>query len=129
MSRWVQHISGQGQKWEVYEPHNSSKLWAVNLGDARDNCAYLPVFEYVLCDPPEQWEDVTGECHAIEVYPEIPLHFQGGIASSNHDVLFEKSKTHGMSYQLRKVEVNRVGPGIPNGCKKQWSFIVERRRS
>lgn len=59
MSRWVQHISGQGEKWEVrdgYNPLNSD--WSV-YGKNRADRHYLPKSEYLECQPPRR--RVTGE--------------------------------------------------------------------
>lgn len=60
MSQWVQHISGQGEKWEVVHTGMKSTEWAVN--DKRGiGKHYLPTSEYILCDPPEEWEVCTGD--------------------------------------------------------------------
>jgi hypothetical protein len=63
--QWVQHISGQGEKWEV-EGRYTDAAWKVHAKDKTVTLAhYLPKSEYRLCDPTEQWEAVTGEDYRI----------------------------------------------------------------
>ena len=57
MSKYVQHRSGDGEKWEVltkwedgFNARTSGRVY------------YLPSSEYVECSPPEEWQDVTEEC-------------------------------------------------------------------
>ena len=57
--RWVQHISGQGEKWEVEGLGESKVRWITDGRDGLRN--HLPKSEYILCNPPEEWENVTGE--------------------------------------------------------------------
>ncbi len=58
--RYVQHISGVGKKWELLGEAPVTLLgWSVEESGLS---LYLPKSEYRLCDPPEQWVDVTGEC-------------------------------------------------------------------
>lgn len=54
VTRYVQHISGQGEKWEVKK--EDGYTWCVN--NNRLLC-HVPKSEYRLCEPPEEWEDVT----------------------------------------------------------------------
>lgn len=57
--KYVQHISGQGAVWEVHS-HNTYE-WNVKPAQG-DKCSVfheLPKSEYKLCDPPEQWVQVT----------------------------------------------------------------------
>lgn len=64
--QYVQHISGQGAKWLVSgdsENYERMGQWKVMESRARNfNFHYLPKSEYVLCEPPERWVDVTAEC-------------------------------------------------------------------
>ena len=72
MSRWVQHISGLGAKWEVSDLLRplwmrdgivvSENEWLVLHASSKAPVHLLPKSEYVLCDPPEQWENVTEQC-------------------------------------------------------------------
>ena len=63
MSKWVQHRSGDGEKWEVIGQGGRTKdyelEWSVKKGE---HCYNLPKSEYIECSPPEEWEDVTVEC-------------------------------------------------------------------
>lgn len=131
--QWVQHISGQGERWEVAKldaPGDAqfNVQWVVEDKAHREYLHYLPKSEYRLCDPPEQWEDVTAECDSVESAREIPKHFCGGIARRS-EMLFERNSIHGMSYRLRKIEVNFIGKDRTHGCEKGMAFIVERRKT
>jgi hypothetical protein len=59
IQQYVQHISGQGEKWLVYSEYTDG--WKV-LG----RTYFLPKSEYRLCEPSERWVDVTGECTVNE---------------------------------------------------------------
>ena len=58
MERWVQHKSGQGEKWEVIDSGYAS-ISAKFPATGPTSQLILPKSEYVACDPPERWEDVT----------------------------------------------------------------------
>lgn len=123
--RWVQHISGQGEKWEVFnDPCDPDDIdWQVKSREG-DDCHYLPKSEYRLCDPPEVWRDVTGEC--VVTVDTWPPGAEYGTAIAMHScVLYEPThwvKTEG--YRLRKVELwNDYG----TKSTKQWAFIVEQK--
>lgn len=61
MAKWVRHISGQGEKYEVITRRNDySHYWVVHNQD-RNTELKLPCEAYVECEPPERWEDV--DCH------------------------------------------------------------------
>ena len=70
--KWVQHISGQGEKWEVtgrlYNSESNTD-WQVYPGvRVADEIEfhYLPKSEYRLCEElSEKWEDVTDEYNVI----------------------------------------------------------------
>lgn len=60
--RYVQHISGQGEKWEIQPQYDSHGLdyWVVfNRATEYRSTLHLPKSEYLICDPPETWEDGT----------------------------------------------------------------------
>ena len=118
MSQWVQHMSGQGEKWEV-DCCLSNAVWRVHTRDTTITVFhYLPVSEYILCDPPEQWQDVTESLTMEETMWGLPrLKYPDGAVADN------------TNHRFRKVEINLVGPGILNGCQKGWAFIVEKRKS
>ena len=66
MSKYVQHRSGDGEKWKLRDcGYNNSnhKTWVIDTDfSISTNCMELPRSEYVECSPPEEWEDVTVEC-------------------------------------------------------------------
>lgn len=70
--RYVQHISGQGRKWEILSDCCHESEWRVK---AKTHEYYhdLPKSEYILCDPPEEWEDVTRECKHIDGHYDVLL--------------------------------------------------------
>lgn len=117
MSQWVQHISGQGEKWQVHNetfPATTREEWCVRakLGGLH----YLPKSEYVPVpvEPEKVWRNVTSECEFAERgnHLILPCHVVPG------------AKTYTKlpdGYRLRKVK------GWPNGeSPKVWFFIVER---
>lgn len=114
MSQWVRHISGQGVKWEVQED-----LPLVWRSYDRGTPLTLPKSEYRLCDPPEQWVDVTAECE-----------IQDGHTKDGVEGHWVEHKSHrlanmvcGGMYRLRKVQVWN-GDGATQSMS---AFIVERK--
>ena len=100
---YVRHISGQGKIYKVFDG-GFITAWMV------DNYQ-LPKDEYVVCEHPEPWEDVTSQC---EVGYGLRIYMPG---QQTHDYLdtahlFTKTK-----YRLRKVPY----------CGGRWAFIVERQ--
>lgn len=63
--QYVQHISGQGEKWEVSKACEDYFVTTKYMNDG--NMMRLPKSEYDLCDPPEEWRDVTEECEVTEM--------------------------------------------------------------
>ena len=60
MGKWVQHISGQGEKWEVHDVIVGAWLVKRESGEETQwRCYELPKSEYHLCDHPERWDVVT----------------------------------------------------------------------
>lgn len=61
--RWVQHKSGQGEKWktENWSEDNeySDDVWVVHR-DIKVNF-FLPKSEYIECEAPEVWTECTRE--------------------------------------------------------------------
>lgn len=55
MKKWVQHISGQGEKWEVDEPKSFPLSWRVKSEPSAPIHYDLPRSEYVECLGPEIW--------------------------------------------------------------------------
>lgn len=75
MSTWVQHMSGQGEKWELSDDQSPCDRgeWRVESKEVRGAYLYLPQSEYVECSPPEKWQDVTDECEFSEVHNHLNL--------------------------------------------------------
>ncbi len=101
MSRWVQHKKDiGGRKWEVISSYGDG--W--NVLDRVTGCKHsLPSVEYILVDPPEQWEDVT----ATYEFNDLRLLTYTGVDYSMAD------------YRITKID------GLHNGP----AFIVERKKS
>lgn len=95
--KWVQHISGQGQKWEIAGNHPLYE-WYVKSAIPSVDSHFLPKSEFIACDPPEQWEDVTEDSEMI--------------------VEISTKLLNNYAYRIRKIT------GIHNGA----AFIVERRK-
>ena len=128
MSQWVQHISGKGEKWEVVKDNTSIGWMREGCEPQREFewCVYvdrsgmklpahlLPKSEYRLCDPPEEWEDVTG---TVEESP-TPGNYKCG----HIDIVGVTGA--GKDYRLTKMLLEH-GPT----ATQRWAFIVERRKS
>ena len=119
MKQYVQHMSGQGEKFKLSDvPLIDERMWRCEFKGAtyHNDDYYLPKSEYILCDPPEVWEDVTRECapnnasiyHADQMRPgEICIH----TAQWRHEGVYRVKK---MTCQIE---------GLP-----RYAFIVERRK-
>lgn len=110
--KWVQHISGQGEKWEVEYEHKD--IWQVSF--VGPVSCYLPKSEFRLCTPPEEWEDVTGECSLVTE----AVGGGTGYVWVSHNGL----RLYTDTYRLRKVNLYDK-----DQASMQWAFIVERRKS
>ena len=88
---YVQHVSGQGKIYKVFYEGQSS--WQVN-DPGHGMLFFLPKDEYVVCEPPEQWDDVTSQCEVDGVRIYIPgLH--------HHDYIDTAFHFTGVKYRLR----------------------------
>jgi len=115
--QYVQHISGQGEKWEVH--HKGPHDYQVSGANA---IHYLPKSEYRLCEPPERWVDVTEECEANNRCV-LSIHHIGKVCTSG-------GTTYPNIYRLRKVPVYFAEPDRTKGVTiEQWAFIVEKKVS
>lgn len=104
MSQLVQHKSGKGEKWKLSPSiewtENGRDFWKIKVGEY-SVCSF-PKSEYILCDPPEELEDVT------HVYK---------------DFLGRMKELHALT--LKDGDTLKVIDGPHNGpC-----FIVERRKA
>ena len=124
LKKWVQHISGQGEKWEVTEE------WTDGFHAQRKSgqVVYaIPRSEYIPCDPPEQWEDVTGECTwSDNSYHEFYLKADNGDRVEANCL---SASLHGFWYRVRKVQLRTEYRDHALGHRLVWAFIVERRKS
>lgn len=75
MKQYVQHISGQGEKWEVY--NENGEVYMCESARSTQG-VYLPKSEYRLCDPPEVWRDVTSECRVEVIGAKMPAFIETG---------------------------------------------------
>lgn len=125
MKKYVQHISGQGKKWELrecrYNENNNKETWVINDG------MELPRSEFKPCDPPEEWEDVTDACE-IDSYSNAAGEFYSILHLGGLHLISADGKPRGgdcnvmykkYGYRLRKIDHLHNGP-----C-----FIVERKKS
>lgn len=118
--KWVQHISGQGEKWEVWK--EVDLFWNVYQKLIGGPTLYFPKSEYRPCDPPEEWEDVTEECEGESVTNDRVRIMHNG----------ENILRQAQEHRIRKVQVNFPAVGhAPTGTPARcgWAFIIERRKS
>jgi hypothetical protein len=64
--RWVQHKSGQGEKWKlvIQTAIEHDDIWAVKM-PGKMLPVYFPKSEYIECAPPEVWVECTREVASI----------------------------------------------------------------
>lgn len=94
MPQWVQHMSGIGEKWElaIQTGIEDSHIWAVQY-PGKMLPVYFPKSEYILCEPPNEWEDVTDEYQAyhhttfMAVREGDRLIYQDGLINGPHFVI------------------------------------------
>lgn len=117
MSKYVQHKSGQGEKWAVSE--GGVTCWFVRDAYGYRNSFSLPKSEFIEVPAPEVWTDVTAECECDRLQDDI-THLEKVILKQN-------------GYRLRKVRLYTANPGLGsiNGVpcigKERHAFIVEKR--
>ena len=124
MTRYVQHKSGIGEKWEVR--NECAITWDCTGADTY--ALYLPKSEYVevpappTVPAPDLWVDITAACGEIMDGP------------NRTTILYEQTETMGKydvatirdGYRLRKVRALIEG-GQVGSAEYHWAFIVERR--
>lgn len=81
MKRYVQHISGQGEKWPLDENQpTSEEVYKVTCAK---HCAvaYLPKSDYRICEPPApkiEWRQLTNRyIHLDSVFDEQGNRIEG----------------------------------------------------
>ena len=120
--QWVQHVSGQGEKWEALKELDDE--WVVRKKDPQFSYTFLPKSEYRLSappPPPEQWVDVTGQCRIDEDGPMCQLVKHDG------EVRFVTA-WNGRSYRLRKVRLYQTAGLDGKNCEVA-AFIIEKKVS
>ena len=124
MSKWVQHKSGQGDKWKRIDTERNqdskSDGWIVESKE-RLGHLILPRSEYHECPAPERWIDVTGHCNSFTKGEGKAI----CIAHSGQDVLSRPDL-----YRFRKVQLNfpaeeKAAEGKP--ARSGWAFVIEQR--
>jgi hypothetical protein len=109
--RWVQHVSGQGERM-VVEDDGCHRLECYRVKHSNGCIYYVPTSDYRLCDPPppvERWVDVTDR-----------LNEQGIL--DGHIILNQYKANSG--YRLRKVRA-RSTEQFDNPLI--WAFLIEQR--
>jgi hypothetical protein len=118
MKQYVQHISGQGEKWLVEGENNFG--WIIGDKAGHHYVATLPKSEYRLCDPPEVWQDVTGECvfktDVKRIFHESSPGSYGGVSVIGDGCLLFAG------YRFRKIQYVSLGKERGDG----YAFIVEK---
>lgn len=111
---WVQHKSGIGEKWRVVCRIEDRYVVSNPIGPDLQ----LPKTEYIPCEPPERWENVTAECEFHDTFNRGTLIHYGqesvGICELKQ------------GYRLRKVRLYLAEPTSKQNCE-QWAIVVERR--
>ena len=125
--QYVQHKSGVGEKWELAAMQQSPnwKAWVAPHNEKDGGLLYLPKSEYLICEPPEEWRDVTGRLTAG-----IPGNFWQYWNDGGPGMLAINNE---LGYRLRKVPVVQVDHietrSISIPYSVQWAFIVEKKVS
>lgn len=115
--QWVQHISGQGEKWEVLDDNKAS--W--NVISILSGASFLfPKSEYRLCPAPEVWRDCTEHVQEQWIAENVGLPH----ASKEYTFLLN-GMGMGLNMRLRKVQasVELSDKHWSTG----WAFIVEKK--
>lgn len=116
--QWVQHISGQGEKWlVVYGGDPIDWMVLCKATDGERNRA-LPKSEYRLCEPPEVWRDVSEGVTEKDTQNVCWWYWE----HEKEDVLAVHISK---GYRLRKVQA--LIDGKSGEVVKQWAFIVEQK--
>ena len=123
LRRYVRHVSGQGKRWALKDSllndmaDEHFEYWVAEAGQCKEY--HLPRCEYRLCDPPEEWEDVTIE-FCTESSGLVANKVRHGCApSASIEIFGHNFRDH----RLRKITVP-----IVNGLSG-YAFIIERRKS
>lgn len=114
VNQYVQHKSGVGEKWEVasdtYNARPNQADFMVKSGVEGAGYHWLPKSEYCLCEPPEEWRDVTEDILVVSRGEYSNLVYGGEIVRVDKGL-----------YRLRKVQLWRTDR------KEQLAFVVEKK--
>jgi len=123
MTRYVQHVSGQGKKWRLASTTYNDRAqhdWSVE-GEFTEENHYLPKSEYRLCEPPERWREITESCQTVN---RIGAE-QGSMLEDQHVVIARIER----GYRLRKVQFWRPLEQLDRIQRADWAFIVEQEEA
>lgn len=115
---FVQHKSGQGEKWEVHDGH---AVFYETVKKCEGFHGYLPKSEYLPCEPPERWVDVTADCRLTEGTWPTPDGTANAILVDSY--ILWRASSHASGYRLRKVQ---LWTSSQDGAQR-WAYIVEKR--
>ena len=116
--KYIQHFSGKGAKWKV-DREDGDELWICYA------CRF-PKGEYVLCDPPEKWVDVTEGIREANYSPKNAHPGGQSGAYVKHGDVDIAHLICGGQYRLRKVRAIIEGERAGSGSY-QSAFVVERK--
>lgn len=115
--RWK--YSAAATKWKV--DGEDTVCWKAAAVD--DYIHYLLKSEYIECEPPERWEDVTSGC-------EIEDDGRGDCQVMHEQMSRFTRSRWGDDYRLRKIYMSiRSGNELASAATGEcgWAFIVERK--
>lgn len=121
MLKYVRHMSGIGQTWKVLFEGNDT-WWVENMNDRAINQVYLPKSEYVYCESPFSWIDVTSKCEVNSFG-----HIMCEDMNTEHPPFRRRKVQQGDSYVfvIEKLLVDResVAPTIQDNVNKSLELI------
>ncbi len=124
LSQWVCHISGQGKKWKVIAArYAGANTWMAKNEDVENDnvdLLYLPKSEYSICEPPEQWRDITHECLAEKT---CGTPYSQVLEDKQHVIAHIES-----GYRLKKVTLQIVEAHTLDRIK-QTAFLIEKKET
>lgn len=118
--KWVQHISKQGNKYELLDNEWNDDPHETWEPVSPLNHLRLPRTEYILYDPPETWFDVTDECTLRTSI------------SGKQQIWHKEACIDGATgYRFSLVDAYKPNlgtmPASASGFSKRKAFIVEKR--
>lgn len=135
MSKWVQHQSGQGEKWEVYD--EGDRVWMCSQKRYHGLSLpglHLPKSEYIEVPALEVWEDITDKLILISASPSGDWFDQWKMPDREEYAVIANAKD---GYRLRKMTASvttvKPDPMDPSASRLMVNehkdvFIVEKRK-